>query len=233
MFHFRRALAALSAALLLGGALTGCGTAEPQVTETTAAQFSVELPLVELAERSEYIVSGTITAASDPFRVEAATGETSIFTDYTITVDTVFKGDEAETLTLRMQGGELDGERVVPTPDFGVAVDKEFLFFLYQPGAGYFNTDESYLVPTGGGMGLFVRTGEADAYQNALNDGLAAAGLPTLVGTDATYDPASTAENDQAGWDALLADGALTQEQYDAIVAQADVYATRVAAGEG
>lgn len=113
----------------------------------------------QLFEQSSLIVVASVKDIGSAFRVKSSTGSLCNFTDYTVEIDTVLRGEaEEKTLTVRVQGGTVDGITEVYSPAPELKLGEEYLLFLYQPArGGSFNTTGDYYYILGLTQGVFQK----------------------------------------------------------------------------
>lgn len=188
--------------------------------------YSIE----ELVKYSDIIAIGEIVAKSDLLEIEpVGGGDTSLFTDYVIQLNEVFKGEESketDTVNLRMRGGENEEKIVIDVEMPKVNIGDKYLFFLVYPktGGGYTTKDEHILL-TGGPQGLFNLSANHDEYKDkGLNKAINKNNLLKLV-----HDPSLTKSKEEAdqyyGLKQNLKTGFITQEEYDEAIKQLNEYA--------
>lgn len=216
------AIAALVICLPLGlRALTH----ETVYVDGSLAYYSVD----DLFAGSTLVVSGTITGEPESLRVRHASVDMETnFTDYTLAVENVYRGQAAgDTLTVRVYGGTAGNVTEIYTPAPQLTAGEEYLLFLNQPGmGGAFNTPGDYYYLTGVTQGVF-QADAAGQYTSQSGDTLSPTRLAAARSAapgDAPSPREEFVENQQAN----LANGFLTQEEYDAAIAGMDTYATVV-----
>lgn len=242
-------LTVLSAVMLLAG----CGnesTASVQnadngsAAQTTTQQITSvwpELTQDDMMEQSTLIVCGTVTDQSQPFQIIPTTGgDPSNFIDYTVTISDVLRGEASrETVTVRVQGGTVDGMTTVVDDAPELPADTELLLYLYAPGmGGQYNTEGDYYYVTGMWRGVYQldTSGETDIFVNQRNHNdpqlQETWDVEQLYTTIETYTEAHPVDTNAARNKAIaqakeeLASGQITQEEYDAQMAELDTYAT-------
>lgn len=123
----------------------------------------------QLFEQSSLIVVGSVKNNGSAFRVESNTGSLCNFTDYTLEIETVLRGEcEKRTLTVRVQGGTAGGVTEVYSPAPDLESGKDYLLFLYQPArGGSFNTTGDYYYILGLTQGIFQKYEDVFGEKNA------------------------------------------------------------------
>lgn len=216
------AIAALVICLPLGlRALTH----ETVYVDGSLAYYSVD----DLFAGSTLVVSGTITGEPESLRVHHASVDMETnFTDYTLAVETVYRGQAAgETLTVRIYGGTAGNVTEIYSPAPQLTAGEEYLLFLNQPGmGGAFHTLGDYYYLTGVTQGVFQED-TAGGYTSQSGDTLSPAQL-AMTRSAPPVDPAFLREEFVENQQTNLANGFLTQEEYDAAIAGMDTYATVV-----
>lgn len=216
------AVAALVVCLPLGlRALTH----ETIYVDGSLAYYSVD----DLFAGSTLVVSGTITGEPESLRVRHASADMETnFTDYTLAVEHVYRGQAAgETLTVRLYGGTAGNVTEIYSPAPQLEAGEEYLLFLNQPSmGGAFNTLGDYYYITGVTQGVF-QEGTAGLYTSQSGDTLSPIQLAmtrSVPPVDSDSLREAFVENQQAN----LANGFITQEEYDAAIAGMNTYATVV-----
>lgn len=191
----------------------------------------------DLLHETPIIVVAEVTEIAEPIQIQHASGDAAVnnFTDYTITVSDVLRGEMAigDSLTVRLEGGEVNGLNVVSEDAPTLALGDQRLFFLYQPnmGGGY-NTEGDYTYIVGVNQGVFT---EADStYHNITELSLTLDSLREDLNalspeeTQAAIDPQRPyhefLENQQHNLD----NGMISQAEYDRLLEEAQTYATVV-----
>ena len=220
--------------------------AEPvaDTTPETIAHKSgllVERNYDDLLQDAPVIVTANVTDVSDSFEIMPVFGgTTSIFTDYTIEVREVLRGDVAadDTLTVRLEGGQTDERALVVDEAPALTVGDELLLFLYQPNmGGAYNTEGDYYYILGLEQGAFyaqssmLRT-QSMVYENTLGTAI---DLDALKADILSLSNSRSTEigNEDRVYEEFLANqqknlenGFITQEEYDTFLAEANEYAT-------
>lgn len=243
-FPYVPLVACLTAVVIVGGIFftRDSGQNESPVQETAVMEASAansadeepqrivissSMPAItmeDLVERSALIVSGTITEKSLPLSIRSASGDQiSVFTDWTLTVDTCYRGElpENEALKIRVQGGR-NAKLIVENenaPDF--CVGDTVLVFLYQPHmGGNFNTaEEDFYYLTGMLQGAFFINASEGTVWNPLIDSTET--MEQLTGeihdlsAMYTVDDLWLYHHNQTRMDEDLATGGIDQEAYD------------------
>lgn len=114
----------------------------------------------QLFEQSSLVVIGTVQDAGNAFQVKSSAGDLCNFTDYTLAIDTVLRGEhEKNELIVRINGGTAGGVTEVYTPSPELKIGEDYLLFLYQPArGGSFNTKGDYYCILGLTQGVFQKT---------------------------------------------------------------------------
>lgn len=216
------AVAALVVCLPLGlRALTH----ETVYVDGSLAYYSVD----DLFAGSTLVVSGTITGEPESLRVRHASADMETnFTDYTLAVEHVYRSQAAgETLTVRLYGGTAGNVTEIYSPAPQLAAGEEYLLFLNQPSmGGAFHTLGDYYYITGVTQGVF-QEGTAGLYTSQSGDTLSPIQL-AMTRSVPPVDSDSLREEFVENQQANLANGFITQEEYDAAIAGMNTYATVV-----
>lgn len=225
-----------------GGSQTAAtvGSAEQESTTQVITGALAAMTLEDMIGQSTQIVRGEVTAQSEPFQIKPVTGgDASNFTDYTVSVSEVLRGDDTKTVTVRVQGGTVGGMSTVAEDAPELPADTELLLFLNSPNmGGTYNTEGDYCYVTGLYRGVYVldSSGEEPVFRNERNstdaDFTDTLKPDEIANTIRTYTQAhpvdKNAQRDQeiAKCKEDLASGAMTQEQYEEEIKAIDTYAT-------
>lgn len=202
----------------------------PEENVTYILGTIVERDLEDLIENSCLVAEGTITDKSDSFRIESVSGATAIFTDYYLSVQTALRGSADDTITIRVQGGTVNGETEIYTASPSFEVGDKYVVFLYKPGrGGSYNTEGDYYYVLGLSQGVFSEseTGELISQAGetiALSDLRMSLASRALAPVNEDKFREEYIENQRLN----LENGFITQEEYDAAIDGLDVYATIV-----
>ena len=192
----------------------------------------------DLLDTATVVVRATVESQSDTFQISPVSGgDPSNFTDFTLRVTDSFQGDKqiGDMLTVRVQGGEVDGFNVVVEDAPSYQVGDDVLVFLYQPnlGAGY-NTTGDYYYTLGLYQGAFFASEKS--YSNDLK-------FENAAGMEISYNKissdtaiqAKTVINENQFYNEFLDNlnmnlesGFISQDEYDRLLAESQVYATIV-----
>lgn len=176
----------ICAAMLLAGCGSQTTAGEAQQTEAladgSAEQEGItqyissaypEMTQDDMMEQSTLIVCGEVTAQSEPFQIQPENGaDASNFTDYTISVDETLRGQAGDTVTVRVQGGLVDGMSTVVEDAPELAAGKQLLLYLRDPGENdTYRTDGTYYYVTGLWRGVYELqiSDEGDVFVNERN----------------------------------------------------------------
>ncbi len=213
--------------LLYSPACTLNGTAVYLQAQPMTHHVEATLPELsedELFERSMLIVRGTVTDGGSSLRVRSADGQTHNYTDYTVAVEEVLRGENpGADVTVRINGGTVGGIRETWNPAPRPEAGKEYLLFLYRPGMGGLNTVGDHWYIVGAISGFFEEV--SDGLWRA-RDGreLTAEQIRDRADdypVDADYFRKEFIENQKRN----LANGQITQAEYDEAIRNMDVYA--------
>lgn len=139
-------------------------TAEESVPEEETAELVVTVDGIieeknedQLFEQSALIIRGVIEEKSPAFQIQSVYGSVGNYTDYTVRIAELFRGEEKENrISVRLQGGTAGGYTEIHTSGPDVKVGEEYVLFLYQPGrGGAFNTEGEYYYILGLTQGIF------------------------------------------------------------------------------
>ncbi len=186
-----------------------------------------EKTVEDLVAESEVIVRGTIADVSEPYQIQAVSGDVSIFTDYTIVPEQLLRAPEdiGDHVILRMQGGKIGKNRTIVDENPSLQKGDSGVFFLYRPhmGGGYNTLGDDYYYLSGMEQGAFLETGESSLFHTERGRGVELEVLtaqiakqPEIHLTRETY-----LENLQYN----LHEGFISQEEYDLFLAWMEHYA--------
>lgn len=234
MKHYRRGrviFASLLTILLLLAA--GCaGKTEPTV-ECVSGLLAKKTE-DDLFRQSALIVKATVSDAGESLQVRSTAGSTQNYTDYTVTVSQILRGDwQGKTLTVRIPGGTVDNTTTVYDHCPELRKGEEYLLFLYQLGYGSsYTTKEDYYNILGLTQGVFQlsaedSTADAPVYRSQNGETLSYATV-TARAEEYPVDLLYFRNEYLANQKTNLENGMITQAKYDAILADIDTYATRV-----
>lgn len=198
----------------------------------------------DLIQEAPVIVVGQVVGFSDPFQIiPVYGGDPSIFTDVSFQVDHVLRGEGSlgKVLNIRKEGGQINGLQVIVEESPDLELGHSYLLFLYQPKmGGGFNTLGDYYYVLGMEQGVFPLTRDEELNPHQLeslelNNGLGVeTSLHEMEKDLNTLSPSqkSHAENENkvkesflANQEANLASGFITQEEYDRLLKESQVYA--------
>ena len=180
----------------------------------------------DLFRQSVLIAYGTVRESS-AIQVEAASGLQVNYTNYIFELSHVYRGSADGPITVRVEGGIAGGRNEIYEPTAELKDGKEYLLFLFQPnhGGNYYVDDDAYYV-----LGLNQGTFEP-ADGGYISQSGATLSEETLLARaeefplDPDYFRREFLQNQQSNLD----NGFITQEEYDTLVADVDVYAQIVA----
>lgn len=186
-----------------------------------------EMTTEDLFVQSSLAARGTVTEVAPSFVVESASGMRLIYTDYIFSVAEAVRGTAGETVTVRMPGGTVGRLKQVYTIGPELKEGEEYLLFLYQPNqGGGFNTEGDYYYILGLTQGTLssadgeIWIDQEDREMNLPQALLAYGDIP--IDEDFARKAFVRAQKDD------LAQGKITQEEYDQRMAELDVYAAIV-----
>lgn len=204
----------------------------------------------EMTEASDLIVKGRIIDKKD-LQIKPAFdgGRVLEATDYYVELSDVLRGEaEAETVTVRVIGTPADDIEYVSNILPVLFPGQEYLFLLYQPGmGGGYNTEGNYYYIMNSNMGVYENSGgtylqvleTVDAY-DAQTQTIAETKEEIIADYD-TYtqdvmrinetSPAAPGHAKEATFDVMksnLETGWISQEEYDAMAKESEIYASIV-----
>lgn len=182
----------------------------------------------QLFEQSSLIVLGSVKDIGSAFRVKSSTESFSNFTDYTLEIDNVLRGEyEENTLVVRVQGGTACGITEIYSPAPKLELGEYYLLFLYQPErGGSFNTKGDYYYILGLTQGIFEKENK-DVYLSQNNYEITLEHVKNRANeypVDKQYFRNEYIENQKRN----LENGFISQSEFDTIIKNIDVYATIV-----
>lgn len=215
-----------------------------QVTSITEISGSlVPYKYEDLLEKSSLVVRGEFVDQSDPFRIiPVYGGEGSNFTDFYLEVNEVLrgKGESNDIVTVRVEGGVVDGHQVIAHEEPCFSIGDEVLLFLSKPnmGSGY-NTEGDYYYVLGAHQGAFYyelkegRTRSSISEETFVEEN----GNMELSWTEVSkeiveYDQKNPVDEDLiyndliASLKANVISGFITQEEYNDYLSQTKQFAT-------
>lgn len=234
----------LAAGLLAGSLLlAGCGNRVSDgdsggVSQSGSACLAA-MTQEDMMEKSALIVCGTVTAQSEPFQIVPANGaDPSWFTDYTVSVEKVLRGDETKkSVTVRVEGQPVNGTSSVVEEALELEEKQKVLLYLYAPGVGMmYHAEGDYYYVTGMNRGVYTVDGENFVNENNESD----PDLKAVWNADELEQlvreyTASHPVNENAirekmiqRYEEELASGTMTQREYDKAIQELDTYATIV-----
>lgn len=253
----KRHTAILISFLLSGLLLVGCAHDTTVSSDTSSSgsaaddivtqSISILLPVMtqeDMMEQSTLIIRGTVTEQSEPFQIAPANGaDPSNFMDYTVSVQKVLRGDSSnQSVTVRVQGGTTNGISTVCDESAELPQDTELLLYLYAPNMGMqYNTEGDYYYVTGMYRGVYTldTSGNNETFVNEHNaddpDLEAVWQADELEAVIAAYtqqhpvNENAMREQAIAQCEQQLADGTISQDEYEQQMKDIDAYATIVA----
>ena len=181
----------------------------------------------ELFQDASLIVEGTVVGNTDAFRIESVSGNFGNYTDYQFQINSVLRGEPAngaDSVDIRVQGGTVGNvtEEYSGSPEFEVG--ENYLVFLYQPGrGGSFNTEGDYYYVLGLCQGVFAKD-ENEQYLSQSGEKLTDDYLIQPI-NDVPVDPDHFRNEYIENQRRNLENGFLTQEEFDQLMRDIDVYA--------
>ena len=189
----------------------------------------VERSLDDLFSKSALVVRGTVNESSETFKIQNTNGGVAIFTDYKFDVSELVRGNDLDNeLTIRVQGGTIGKETEVYEHSPVLSSENDYLLFLYKPArGGAYNTDGDYYYILGLTQGTFVVNEEGNFISES-GGVLFADDIAQYVKTAGPVNTNYFREEYIANQMRNLETGFITQEEYDELIKNIDVYATIV-----
>lgn len=177
----------------------------------------------DLFSQSILVARGTIHDTGSVIQTAAPSGLSINFTNYDFTISQIYRSSAEGSVTVRVEGGAVGGRNEIYEPTADLKDGKEYLLFLFQPnhGGNYYVDDDAYYV-----LGLNQGTFEP-ADGGYVSQSGAFLSEETLLARadefplDPDYFRREFLQNRQNNLD----NGFITQEEYDRLVADVDVYA--------
>lgn len=216
---------------------------EPPMTMVKSGVLA-EVTYDDLLQDASVIVKAHTTNISEAFSIQSVNGAVSNFTDYTLEADRVLKGRlaENETFTVRLEGGTVNGQKVVVEEAPQLSVDEPVLLFLYQPNmGGGFNTEGDYYYVLGMMQGAFYPEKGSDEKTHAASTTTFTNKLGTSISLQTLANDLANMQqtvetndaNDNGVYEKFLENqkknlesGFITQEEYEQGLNEAKQYAT-------
>lgn len=202
------------------------------VTQRITGLFPERTEL-EMIEKAHLIVKGTFEDRSKAFRIESANGqEESNFTDYTLKVQEVYRGDVAkgENVTVRTQGGFVGTLQTVADFEPKINVGDTVFIYLYQPNiGGTYETDGDYYYVLNGIDGLYHCHSEETLTNPATGKNLEFSNSIKTIETINKTHPVNknwVYEELQKSLKNNLENGFITQNEYDREISRINHYGT-------
>jgi len=188
----------------------------------------VERDLDDLLEKSCLVVEGTVVGHSDSFQIKSITGAVANYTDYYLETSTILRGEtEDKEVTIRVQGGTVDKYTEIYENSPALKVGDTYLVFLYEPGrGGSFNTAGEYYYILGLTQGVFTKNGNSYTPQNGLTVSTEELQIKVTAKSDNPVDEYYFRNEYIENQKRNLETGFITQEEYDSLMKNIDVYAT-------
>ena len=194
----------------------------------------------DLLDKTPVVIMAHVKSVADPIQIMPVSGTTlSNFTDFTLTVDEVFRGDISvgDEVVVRIEGGQTNGLNVVVEESPELSMNSQMLMFLYQPNmGGAYNTTGDYYYIQGVSQGAFVQAeNNENSYVNYAgnitltldtlkDDLLMMSRSRTLAATDEDRVYKEFLKNQQIN----LENGFITQEEYEQLLEEVQNYATTI-----
>lgn len=190
--------------------------------------------LDDLVEKASLIVKAHAESESQVVEIKPANGgDTCNFTNYTFTVSECLCGDvsQGDQITVRVMGGLNEHQNVIYEDAPAITAGQDVILFLYKPemGAGYITAGDYYYI-VGVNQGIYYAADEADAedaYINEEGEEISCASVLRSIEQKPamTSDRMSEYEEFKQNLQSTLENGVITQEGYDAILADSNQYA--------
>lgn len=220
----RKYLISVLAVVLVIGGLFGIRSLSH---ETVHVSGLLEYKSVDdLFSQSSLVAVGRITGHSDAFRVQHVSEDSAVnFTDYTFTISSLLQGQsDTNTVTVRVLGGTANHITEIYDESPSLFEDETYLLFLYQPGmGGAYNTAGDYYYICGVNQGVFS-VDASGRYVSVHGEALPEAHLASAnrnASVNENFSRDQFLENQRLN----LANGFISQEEYDALISSMDEYA--------
>lgn len=217
-------------------------TQDVTITDTgnvTSAYFTGLLPqkdLEDLVVESNLIIRAVPSSEEAPIRVQNTYGNIMNYTEYKLQVSETIQGEPLDTVTLRMPeyGADEDGMDVFWEDKLELNIGQEYIFFLYRPDyGGGCHTEGDYYYLTGSRQGLHPVNGASVCLAAPiLDDTEGEIPVPDLIAEIETCrsnipegQVFSLREEILKSAQHNLETGFITQDEYDRMLREMDVYA--------
>lgn len=180
----------------------------------------------DLFSQSSLVAVGQLTGTPKAIRVQHVSEDSAAnFTDYTFTISSILRGKaDGDTVTVRVFGGTANNVKEIYDESPSFAEKEPYLLFLYQPGmGGGYNTTGDYYYICGTNQGVLSMDANG-CYVSVHGEKLSDAQLNDInssVPVDENYSRAQFLENQKLN----LANGFISQEEYDTLISSMDTYA--------
>ena len=181
----------------------------------------------DLLNESTLIATGKITGRSESYVIETVDGGCrQPFRNYSFAITNTLKGEPyADTVSIRVDGGEMDGleYNYDSAPKFNQ--EDEYLLFLYRSDCGGgFETQDDYYNLTGLIQGAYV-LGSDGVYRNVQDDEVLPSEVFISPHMDEELDENYYRNKALKAFKGNYETGFITKEEYDKYVAGLDKYA--------
>lgn len=179
----------------------------------------------DLFAQSSLIALGTVSNISESFQVISTSETINNYTDYMFSIEKTYRGDaKSDTVTVRLEGGTVDGRTEVYTPTADLKVGETYLLFLFQPnfGGGCYLQGDYYMI-LGLPQGVFVTTDDG-GFVSQMGTKIS---MQTLLDRAEEYpiDPMFFRNRFIENQRINLENGFISQEDYDNLMESLDTYA--------
>jgi hypothetical protein len=209
-------------------------TVDDQVVDTIAVSSSlVAKDVPQLIESSDIIACGTVVSKNAPIKIlPVFGGDFSIFSDFIFEIENSYlhanATPENSSVSVRIHGGTVDGLNVIVEEAPVLEVGGKYLLFLYRPGrGGGYNTVGDYYYVNGASQGIYIMN-ENEYTRQLSGTNIEIEVLQSLIAEyEATGTPRITAlEEFTQNQIRNLDSGAITEEEYETFITNANTYAT-------
>lgn len=186
-----------------------------------------EKTLDDLTEQASLVAIGTVEEDYESFQIESVYGSEANYTDYEFVISSVLRGtSEEDSVTVRVQGGTVGNYTEIYEGSPDLEVEQVYLLFLYRPArGGSYNTKGDYYYVLGLNQGVFTENDGNYASQSGTT--LPTEELLTMISEETepvneNYFREEYISNQKIN----LENGFISQEEYDSLMENIDVYAT-------
>ena len=229
----------------LGQVQSNDSAPDDSVTTTVISKLLVNMTGEDLYEHSTLVIRGKVVDQSDPFQIAPVTGgDPSNFTDYYVEIYETLRGGSAEVgdvVSVRIEGGLVNNLSVICHETAELHIDDEVLLYLYRSGMGAgYNTEGDHYYIVGEKQGAFILNEPTQkTFSNNASEIFVSKDEEEVVYHEAAEQIEEYTEKNPVNEDIFydeflnnlklnLESGFISQDEYNRLLAEAQVYATIV-----